>query len=386
MSDIVTYVGGPPTRLEVSRAVTSASNLYRRVLCPGSEWAELHAPPDGDSKDALAGTILHDADANDEELDDVGQEETRLANQKLRNDYIEFQLRQRDIPLDARRKEVVEVRYYFRTKDGGFLLGIDGKPLSGQPDRIVYCPDYRLLFVFDSKFGRIAVEPAESNYQLRLNAVMVAQEFPADTILAAITQPWATPNFHAVEYDRSALREAREEILAIWTSTKSPDAPRFASLPACRHCRAKIDCKLARKLIDGAIAVRLAEMPVQQLEDLSSRMELAQQVIDDYWKRLEYIAANEPEALTRFRLKDNSPVREVAHENIETALRKLADAGLISGGPEKFAVLKVMLPKIENIVAKRLKLKKQEARVRVEAALGDLITLNPKKASLVEVK
>jgi hypothetical protein len=385
MSNIVHYVGGPPVRYkEVERAVTSASNFYRRVLCPGSEWAELYAPPDGNSKDALAGTILHDADANDEELDDAGQEETRRRNQKLRDDYIKFQLEQRGIPLDARRKDVVEVRYFLRLKNGGFLLGIDGKPLSGQPDRIVYFPEYKLLFVFDSKFGRIAVERAETNYQLRLNAVMVAQEFNADTILAAITQPWATPDFHAVEYDKAAIRAAYEEILAIWQSTKSPDAPRYASLTACRHCRAKIDCKLARRLIDGAIAVRISEMPVTQLEELAPRMELAKQIIDAYWERLEYIATNEPAALSKFRMKDNSPIREVAPENIEAALTKLEGAGLIKG-KTAFEILKMMLPKIENIVAKSNKLTKQEAKERVEAALGDLITLKPKKPSLVEV-
>jgi hypothetical protein len=49
----------------MSRALTSASNLFRRQLCPGSARME-EGLPDEDSEMSREGTLLHDYAANSE--------------------------------------------------------------------------------------------------------------------------------------------------------------------------------------------------------------------------------------------------------------------------------------------------------------------------------
>ncbi len=48
----------------MSRSLTSASNIARRELCPGSAYAESQFPDQEDSEDSAEGTLLHDLDAN----------------------------------------------------------------------------------------------------------------------------------------------------------------------------------------------------------------------------------------------------------------------------------------------------------------------------------
>src|SRR5215471_7073109 len=49
--------------MDTMRAATSASNLFRRALCPGSERLE-EGLPDEDSPESREGTLLHEYDAN----------------------------------------------------------------------------------------------------------------------------------------------------------------------------------------------------------------------------------------------------------------------------------------------------------------------------------
>ena len=59
----------------MKRSITSPSNLFRRLLCPGSEQAELGLSEDEESAAAAAGTRLHDLDATNEEPENVSEEE-----------------------------------------------------------------------------------------------------------------------------------------------------------------------------------------------------------------------------------------------------------------------------------------------------------------------
>lgn len=372
------------------RPITSPSNFFRRKLCPGSEAAELGAPEEV-SSDAQSGTLLHYYDANpNADVEEISQTEILERNRKLREKYLDFILERLGIPADARRKEVVEQEYYLRDENGEIVLGPDGKPFCGHPDRLLYFPDYRVLLVFDSKFGRKVVPAAESNYQIRLYCIMAADpdfgDFEATRVFGAITQPLATPQLHAVEYDQASLRDAKTECLRILRSLRTAtEAPRHASADACRYCRAKASCSTALALVKKAAAEKISELPIPELEALAPMMELAESIVEAYWIRLKYIAEHFPHLLQKLELKPGADVGEISSEDSTSAYSKLASAGLVNAD-DYTSACKPSITKLSESIAKKQKISVKDARFRLEATLGELIKRKRRAPSLVEKK
>jgi hypothetical protein len=187
------------------RALTSASSLYRRVHCPGSENAE-RDQPNLDSPFSAEGRMLHDLDAYPEKPRDHLTESQRGAldrNQRLRDAFFSAQHERLAIDPDEERVRIVEQEFFLCDAEGEIVRDpFGGQPFPGHPDVIEYFPRLMVALVTDSKFGRYPVDRAEINYQLRCYASMFSDQFPCVRIVAGITQPWvsAPDDFHSVEY------------------------------------------------------------------------------------------------------------------------------------------------------------------------------------------
>jgi Protein of unknown function (DUF2800) len=313
----------------MNRPTTTASNLFRRALCPGSARLEAGLP-DEESEQSREGTLLHDYAAH--------PEYDRAMLKPNQRDLLEL--------ADTLTKTAID-----RVETG---IGELGKPvhdykeryygtevISGTPDRVLYYPE--TILVIDRKFGYGIVERADLNLQLRVYAVLTWVSNYKD-VYVAIVQPRASydERITIARYTSEDVEDARQQILSILTAAQSPDAPLVPGEEQCRYCKAKLTCPAFREAIQRAPALmsvddalsktareaylvqRLAECSDEQLEKMIDAIRLAafakDPALDEARKR---IAAG---GLANFKLAKSSEVRIVS--DVRRALALLNLAGL----------------------------------------------------------
>jgi hypothetical protein len=140
------------------------------------------------------GTLLHRLDANQDEprgeLINQQQREVLERNESLRQQFLDRELPRLGISPDAKVVKFVEREFLLCDFDGEPLIS-HGQKVPGHPDLIYWYPDFLVAIIFDSKFGRIEVSPAWLNLQLKSYFVMFCENFSPETVIVAITQPWA---------------------------------------------------------------------------------------------------------------------------------------------------------------------------------------------------
>lgn len=234
------------------RPLTSASNIHRREACPGSAFAEFGLPNE-ESDAASEGTMLH-AHMADPKLDRTNltpeQLKTIAAAEESNNQIWELVAGaavQRGAEWTGEYSQGEEVELWLRR-------GI--KPVfGGHCDLWRYYPAAKLLVILDYKFGRVPVDEAESNLQLRAYAAMGADKWDCDHVLVAINQPRLPfeKRLTVAEYSREALKQAKAQLLEIYDSAHNKDgspredAPRQAGESQCRYCRASLQCPTYQK-------------------------------------------------------------------------------------------------------------------------------------------
>lgn len=346
------------------RPTTSSSNLFRRKLCPGSHAAEEGLPEDT-SEEAAEGHDLHALAADPQADRSRLEEEPRSALERAEavEAAVIAQIILREGLGDEQFNEGHEKELVLHR---GRTIAI-----TGHCDRWRYYPKSRILILTDKKFGRIAVEPAHSNYQLRAYAVQGAEEWYCEKAYVVIVQPRTpAPCYTLALYDAQTLASARQEVLQIWAAALSEGAPRAASEEACRYCKAKPACPEHRALITRATP--LSQLPVRTLttEQLSTCLTAIGLM------GAEWVTAIKAEARQRirdgelpgYRLADNAPRRSI--KDPARAFQLLQEAGFTPHELLHFAGLSV-----GNAV--KLYMKKgrtaKEADSALPAVLGPLL-------------
>jgi hypothetical protein len=371
------------------RADNSSSCLHRRKLCPGSANME-RGLPDERNEFSAEGDLLHWHDARPEVDRGTLTEKQRQIldrNKWLRDRFLAVDRRRVEIPDDAPFK-------VFRDPDVElFLCDVDGIPIEppfpGHPDMVIWYPDYQVAYIFDSKFGRIAVQQADMNMQLRSYAVMWAENFTCREVVAAITQPWLPTgeDFHSVSYDGNVLPEYKQEILDILAATRPADAPRNPSIEACTYCKGKNGyCREAIAVATELAVARIKELNIDELEAMSLDIELGQKVIDGWERRMKYVMETKPELVKHHSLSEPQILREI--KDPEAAFEILLEVGLL--GKDRKSALKLFFAcsdvsrnMLEQIIAKENDLTTKDAQERVASALGELIVPKVKARSIV---
>jgi hypothetical protein len=371
--------------VSILRAPISSSKLAQRKACPGSAHAEKDLPR-VDNPYSEEGTALHYADAHPYEPRDKftpQQREILERNESLRQQFLDRELPRLGIAPEAKVVKFAEREFVLCDSEGEPVIS-HGSKVPGHPDLIHWYPDYLIAIIFDSKFGRIEVDAAWMNLQLKSYFVMFCENFRPETVIVAITQPWAAkPNdFHSAEYSFKDLDAHRQELLDIIRATEPLNAPRYASISACTYCLAAGHCPIAITAATEMAVVKVNDLTPEQLENLWDEIRLAERVIEHYYKRLEYIASTFPQTLKQIELKETGSLRVV--KKTSEAIIKLAETRLFDDNDIILNLCDLSIGRLEESVCNLKKINKKDANEWIEQTLGPLLELVKKQRSLVK--
>lgn len=379
------------------RATTSASNIFRRQLCPGSERME-HGLPDEDSAQSIEGTLLHQYDANpslDRAVLKPGQQDLLRISAELDDFVFSRVSEQFGVSPDEPFEEGSEKE----------LLALEGtkEETPGHCDRWRFFPSKRLLVIVDKKFGYKETTPAAANFQLRTYAIAGAEEWDADRIVVAITQPRLSYERRVTmaSYEVDDLEASEKELQSIRVNSCKLDAPLVAGEEQCRYCKARVFCPALRAEIDsgllvvpdtfsGTVAKRqadAAELLSRCSDENLSRVLLAV-VLSDFIKEPARDEARsrkeaDPNSLPDWELGKPSEVRTIS--DAKRAISLLSLRGDLTRD-EVLSCCHPSLGKLEERLREKTKCTWSEARGILDGTLASVIERDPKKAPLKRVK
>ncbi len=339
-----------------------ASSAHRAKTCPGSVRLEI-GKPDTQSPEASEGTMLHEVLAGTpHEL--TGEQQETIDRVK----FYELELIRQVFGEDAGKPER-EVELYYR--DGNLEI-----IATGHGDTIY--SHARKTLIIDYKFGRIAVDRAEQNTQLRWYALMASGHTADDHVFVSVIQP-RLPKAEAVslaEYKEHDLDLAAKELEQIVERANSPTAPLSPSSDACRYCKAKTECPAAH----GELAVIAAtgfELSGENIALLLEKSEVASKVIDAIKAEAKRRLEADPASVPGWGLKAGKKSRAI--KDAQAAYNVLSE----DLTPVEFtSCCKVSLPDIEESYRKKTGCKIKDAKTTIEYKLAALIETKQAAPSL----
>lgn len=373
---------------EPFRAITSASNLLRRKLCPGSPTAERGLPEVGNKVFAETGVMLHDLEFDEtksrEELQLI-QQRALAKNKRVTEEYIMRVLSLNNIVEQPGDRVTFKEREFFLCDE---RMEPVAPLVPGHADEIVTFPKYKIVFIFDSKFGRYGVTRADSNLQLAFYTVTAHDDIGGEKFYAAIRQPYlpSPQDFHDVHFLPEDVTAARREILQIIAETQKPDAPRIPSVDACWFCRAcgTPNCPESMSFISDIQRAKIMSMRPVELEAMGDVMRMAQTIINNWYERIEYILAHYPQVLKHYELGPQQTVDAIPNPeqalNVMIAQNMFGNVNVDEATTKFLECCKPSIPDLASAIAKAQGITEQNARTAIHA-LG-IVASKPKKRSL----
>jgi CRISPR/Cas system-associated exonuclease Cas4 (RecB family) len=338
----------------------SCSSFPRYSECVGSYQIEQLCPEPPESYVAGLGIDVHASLAGESiSLSEEGEHLKALCEHKYNSLVLDVASSETDTNLnfplvEGEVQTLVEQRLWW------------GDRWSGQADRIDLWGDRAL--VVDYKTGRGAVEPAESNLQLRGLAVLVKRKFPAlKKVYVAIIAPMSI-GVTLAAYDEEGLAAATEDILDLIAEVNKEHAPRTPTPNACKYCRAKSVCP---EVSEKALTLRSNPAPVTLSADKLGELLTASEFIEGYIESLR------TEAKVRLGAGAKIPGWTTKAGRTSRAIPDASAAFTILAdkmSPEDFAsACKVSVPSLEKAFAKSTGLKGKEAKVAFESAVAPVM-------------
>jgi hypothetical protein len=365
------------------RDTTSASNIFRRKLCPGSAQAEAGIIDDDSGPAADEGTLLHPF----------------ACNPKLARDHLEPHQRQLLEKADRGTTELMERAHqtFGRTERDAratwieeklTVRGPDGEALfTGRADMALDYPEAKAVVVQDFKMGFLDVTEAPANYQLASYAIAWSDALGAGYALVGINQPRGRGLTTAL-YDLPGLQAARRELAAIVHASEDRNAPRIPGELQCQWCKAKLFCeeytRRFRALSPLTEARSIAGVNNDELAQFAIAIKTARriehQVMAEVRRRIE---AGE---MPGWELTENGETREVT--DIVGAYSALKDFFSELGGldPKRFtACTKLSLTALSELVHELTGFPHSRAKKLVSELLNPFITRKPKQPTPTQI-
>jgi Protein of unknown function (DUF2800) len=344
----------------------SASAWRRYELCAGSWQLETEARALGQSAHetspaAERGALIHaylagipDEDGNEIKLDESEQQTADFLQERAQSQISR-------IFGDEPTLEVNERRLW---------LTVNGQKLaSGRFDRCVYTSSVAL--VQDFKTGWMEPEGGETNAQLRVLAVLCGLHLPLtvqEIVCQLITGPFG---IFEKRFDRPALAQAWEDMMATLRSINDPCAPLSPSIEACRYCPAAIVCQPCRDLLSPPTKFQMTNLPddpdrsAKLLDEITILEGVFEEVKKHYSNRLN---ADPTYRISHYAMVPNASRREIV--DIETAKSRLAE--FLDPG-ELDAALDLKVGQVEKLFGKKVGLKGKELREKFNAIMKDVL-------------
>lgn len=375
-----------PSLVTVARAITTPSNLLRRLLCPGSARMESGLPED-DSIDAQLGRLFHRYWANP-------NYERAFLTQDQR-DLLELTDR---LMLDVLIKLGFEIEHVLHVEQ---TFSMRSARLTGTPDRVYVWPKRETALVADLKSGFAQIERAELNLQLRGYAVIVADNFDLTDIYVTLLQPrmfFIADRISLAHYTSDDIEKSRGQIERIIEASEEKNAPLHAGEEQCRYCRAKLICPAFRKAVSLPVAQfktedelskrarevyierKLKECSDEQLEQVLEACKLADQI--SYPARAEARERIRAGGYKRFVLGKDWSARVVT--NVRKAIALLALGGITSRDKALDACT-LSLDKIEeDFRAQHNGMTWKRAREKIDRALASVMQREEREPKIIK--
>lgn len=368
------------------RPTTSASNLFRRALCPGSQRME-EGLPEEDSEDSREGQLLHDYAAHPEYKREVLKPEQR--------DLLELNESLIQNILERLKPSVGEPKINpFRE------LPLANGLITGTPDLVFEFTDTDYtVAVNDTKFGFKIVERADLNLQLRAYAVLVYDaRTPTRRVFVSITQPRLaySQRITIAEYFEEDIEASRVEIQKILERAGHDRAKLVAGEEQCRYCRAKLICPAFRKAFkhlvplrngshnlskaarEAYLAKRLSECSDKDLEKVLVACAFATVIKSQaHSEARRRIKAG---GFTNYVLGNEYTVREIADP--QKAISLLTLAGL-STRDQLLQICSLPLGKLEELYRKATKSTWKDAKDKINKVLKSVIETQEREPKII---
>lgn len=250
---------------EERAGLPSASKLEQMVNCPGCKALEDSIPiamrqeiVDVKDEQAERGVRIHKARETSNTLGLSTEEEVETYKRGLKFEQ-ELLNAWKDQYSIHRQDCFLEQRLWLHDDDLNAIA-------SGRLDVLYVALPYALIVDWKSWFCN-SLSPSVRNFQLRLQAVLVAQEYGATNIRVAFCKPklkWGASDY--CDYTEKDLKYAEQQIgFYLWMSQQA-DAPRHPG-HWCHYCAAKAICPEAGALsmLPSVIATR--NSLVERIED-----------------------------------------------------------------------------------------------------------------------
>lgn len=363
------------------RPTTSASNLFRRFLCPGSARLE-EGLPEQDTPQSKEGELLHDYSAH--------RNYERSVLKPNQRDLLEL--------CDQLQEEVMErvgCPKNQRLIHEQRIVGI----VSGTPDLIINAPKDKAVLVIDRKFGYKVVERADLNIQLRVYAILVydwLDKVPRK-VFVSILQPRLRyeERITIAEYLPEDIEASRVQVQSILEAASKPDAPLVAGEQQCRYCRARLICPEFRKTFgdlvpftpdtdltvaarEAYLQKRLAECSDTELEKVLTAIAFARIIKDAATDEArQRISAGQ---LTNYELSKPYTVRNIADSQRAISLLTLAG---IRSREQLLAIADLPLGRIEEDYRKATGCTAKDAREKINAVLNTVLEKEERKPRVI---
>ena len=362
--------------MDERKNLPSASQWGRLSLCAGSFQLEQEAERLGqvahqDSADAASGTAIHAWLAGEQaELSETESTTASLLKERSQEQLERiFQMREPKIKREQR-----------------FWMNPGGTPaLSGQADLIALYPEAfpRIAVVQDYKCGFSDPDPAETNAQMKILALLVGLNFPTvdEVVVQLISGPYGVTEGR---YTVAQLGAVYDEVVAHLRVIASPDAPLNASPEACRYCPAKLICPEVRKI--AVRAVKAAAIPLPKEPEKASRILDEAEILAGFVKETKTYYAGllteDPEySIPGYQMVPGNTVREVTDWG--QARERLSQYLPIE---QLNAAADYRLGGLEKALGKKLGLKGAPLREKMNSILQGLYLENQNASSLKRVK
>ena len=357
--------------------LTSASRMERRILCPGSEEGEALAikegfAPESDTTDSIEGEKRHQYIEFDQDPETV--EDIELAIMLKRTKLLLEEARDAIGINNSEGNFVFRERRLFMTDYNGKRIAsakLDYLEINGNDALIV---DWKTLYGYH--------EDASSNYQLRTQAVCVADNFGVEKVTVALIQPTLESGkaLTMSTYNRNHLEYAEDEIIEAIRFSQSANAPRKPGVKQCKFCTFRLRCpEYNAAALAFPVMGDFPDFPITPY--MVEAAKLAKAVAENWEIRAKDQLKIDPESLEGWGLRKGNRLRKI--KSNQEVISKLADY-LTSEQILEACVISV--PEIEKLYRRETGCKAEDARPDIEDILGSTIEYEPQAPSLTRMQ
>ncbi len=335
------------------KGAVSASGFPGLARCPGKHQQEAGLK-DTTSAVAAAGNVMHDACAGKDVAltPDEADLVRRMKEQETTMRMMVFD----NEPVD---EECREERLWAKNKK-----------FSGKCDVILIKGSTAL--VIDYKTGRIPVEPAETNWQLKGYAVLTKQNWKVDTVFVSIVQPYCgNPTIH--KYNKAELTKAQRQVSALVRKANS-DAPKLnPGESQCKYCKAKALCPALRResmALATLIGTSISSFTGDQVAELLDRCGPVEGFMKELRGHAKKMLESDANSVPGYKLSAGTKRRKITDN--KAAYGILADSG--TSFDDILSAVTFSVSKIEKLARGEMRdSSAHEARELVAEAFGDVI-------------